>query len=59
VAQYVRSVGDELMSRAPTAAADEATADALRAAGIDVLVEGGTLGVHAFADEIARALVSA
>lgn len=59
VAQYVRSVGDELMSRAPTAAADEATADALRAAGIDVLVEGGTLGVHAFADEIGRALVSA
>lgn len=59
VAQYVRSVGDELMSRAPTAAADDATADALRAAGIDVLVEGGTSGINTFADEIERVLTSA
>jgi len=59
VSQYVRSVGDELMSRASTAAGDEATADALRAAGIDVVVEGGASGVEGFVSEIARELGAA
>jgi uroporphyrinogen III methyltransferase/synthase len=58
VAQYVRALGEDLITRAPTAAIDEATGDALRGAGVDVIADGGTAGVRAFADAIVRALVS-
>lgn len=58
VAHYIRCVGAELSTRAPAAALDDVTADALRSAGIEVVVERGDPGAGGFADSIVLALGS-
>lgn len=58
VAQYVRIVGDELRNAVPAVAADEATATALRKAGIEVTEEPEPAAPYDFAEAIVRALAA-
>ena len=57
---YLRTVGADMATRAPAAAADEATAEILRAAGAEVVAEGWESGteLRGFATTILRALNS-
>ncbi len=70
VSRYLRAVGEEMGARAPAAVSDEATADAARRAGIEVVAEtmsiddrgvsdGSHAPVHGFIDTIVRALKTA